>query len=405
MRRWGGAREVTGRGSSAGFLRVFAWWASAAARAKVAGYSTIAASTLVAIAFAALLGIGYPALSLASSQYTYGYGYGYQYQYQTGHLIVIKHVVKDNGGTADASNFTMTINGVVATGGNSFPGAESPGTNKEVTAGPYSVTETGPSGYSSSFSADCSGTIAAGQTKTCTVTNDDQAAHLIVIKHVIKDNGGKATANQFTMTINGVTATGGNSFPGAESPGTNKIVTPGSYNVTETGPAGYLASASADCTGTIALGETKTCTIVNNDIAPRQTQGYWKNHAAQTTALLPQKLGNYNVATFAQATAVFNKTNCSGSKTNDAIGCLAGQLLAAELNLANGASPCIQPTVDKATSFLKGGTVTVGGNTAAGVNYVGPSGTYTLTATQRAIAVALAAALDAYNQNKSCVNP
>jgi hypothetical protein len=61
--------------------------------------------------------------------------------------------------------------------------------------------------------------------------------------------------------------------------------------------------------------------------------------------------------------------------------------------------------VNKATSFLKGSTVTVGGNTAAGVNYVGPSGTYTVTAKQRAIAVALASALDAYNQNKACTNP
>ena len=49
-----------------------------------------------------------------------------------------------------------------------------------------------------------------------------------MIKHVVNDNGGGATASQFTMTINGVTATGGNSFPGAESPGTNKEVTPGS---------------------------------------------------------------------------------------------------------------------------------------------------------------------------------
>jgi hypothetical protein len=87
------------------------------------------------------------------------------------------------------------------------------------------------------------------------------------------------------------------------------------------------------------------------------------------------------------------------------VGCLAGQLLAAELNLANFASPCIQPTVNKATTFLKGGTVTVKGKTAAGVNYVGPSGTYTLNATQRAIAVALSGALDAYNNSKSCSNP
>jgi hypothetical protein len=318
---------------------------------------------------------------------------------------VIKHVINDNGGSATASQFTMSINGVTATGGNSFPGAESPGTDKTVTPGSYNVTETGPAGYAASFSADCTGSIALGQTKTCTVTNNDVPAHLIVIKHVINNNGGTARANQFTMRINGVTATGGNTFPGAEPPGTDKTVTPGSYNVTETGPAGYVAFPSADCTGTIALGQTKTCTIVNNDIAPRLTQGYWKNHRVETTALLPQKLGNYVVATFAQATAVFNSSNCSSTKPNDAIGCLAAQLLAAELNLANAASPCIQPTVNKANSFLKGGTVTVSGTTATGINYVGPSGTYTLNANQRTVAVKLAAALDAYNNNKTCANP
>ena len=364
------------------------------------------AGALIAVAFAALFVIGYPGLSSASSEYTYGYGYGYQYQYTTGHLIVIKHVVTDNGGTATASQFTMTINGVTATGGNSFPGAESPGTNKEVTPGSYSVTETGPAGYAASFSADCSGSIAAGQTKTCTITNNDRAAHLIVIKHVVNANGGKAKASQFTMKINGVTATGGNTFPGAESPGTDKIVTPGSYTVTETGPSGYILVPSADCAGTIALGETKTCTMLNHDIGPRLTIGYWKNHRPQTTALLPEKLGNYTVATFAQATAVFNATNCSSTKPQDAVGCLAGQLLAAELNLANFASPCIQPTVNKATSFLKGGTVTVGGTTATGINYIGPSGSYTLSANQRTVAVKLSTALDAYNNNsKTCSNP
>src|SRR2546423_4542670 len=184
------------------------------------------AGALIAVAFAALFVIGYPGLSSASSEYTYGYGYAYEYQYQTAHLIVIKHVVNDNGGSATASQFTMTINGVTATGGNSFPGAESPGTNKEVTPGSYNVTETGPSGYSASASADCSGTIALGQTKTCTITNNDQAAHLTVIKHVINDNGGTAKASQFTMTINGVTATRGNSVSRAASPGTDKAGTP-----------------------------------------------------------------------------------------------------------------------------------------------------------------------------------
>jgi len=371
--------------------------------ARVARYRVLIAGLCVPAALLALGAIGYASGNTLG--YSYGYSYAYQYQYGETHLIVIKHVVKDNGGSATASQFTMTINGVTATGGNSFPGAESPGTNKEVTPGSYSVTETGPAGYTATFSSACSGTIATGETKTCTVTNDDKPAHLTVIKHVINNNSGKATASQFTMTINGVTATGGNSFPGAESPGTNKTVTPGSYNVTETGPAGYVAFPSPGCTGAIALGDTKTCTVVNNDIAPRLTMGYWKNHRPDTAALLPQKLGNYAVATSAQATAVFNAANCGSSKPGDAIGCLAGQLLAAELNLANAASPCIQPTVNKASSFLKGGTVTVGGTTATGINYVGPSGTYPLNAKQRTVALALAAALDAYNNSKSCANP
>ena len=349
--------------------------------------------------------IGVPAISASSSEYGYGYGYGYQYQYEKPHLIVIKHVIDDNGGTKSASDFTMHINGVTATGGNTFPGQESPGTNKEVTAGSYTVTEDSVAGYTMSTSGACSGTIADGETKTCTITNNDQAAHLIVIKHVVNANGGKAKASNFFMKINGIAVQGANPFPGAESPGTNKTVSAGSYTVTETGPAGYIAVPSADCSGMIAVGQTKTCTILNHDIAPRSTIGYWKNHRPQTTALLPQKLGNYTVATFTQATAVFNATNCSSTKAQDAIGCLAGQLLAAELNLANFASPCIQPTVNKATSFLKGGTVTAGGTTATGVNYVGPSGTYTLTANQRTVAVKLSTALDGYNNNKSCSNP
>jgi hypothetical protein len=135
-----------------------------------------------------------------------------------------------------------------------------------LNAGSYSVSETGPSGYSSSFSADCSGSIAAGQTKTCTVTNNDQPATLIVIKHVINDNGGTAVASNFTMTVTG-NSPNPSSFPGAESPGTTVTMNAGAYNVSESGPSGYNASFSVDCTGTIAVGQTKTCTVTNDDIA------------------------------------------------------------------------------------------------------------------------------------------
>jgi hypothetical protein len=132
-------------------------------------------------------------------------------------------------------------------------------------AGSYAVTESGPSGYTRSDSADCSGTIANGQTKTCTVTNDDQAATLIVIKHGINDNGGTAVASNFTLDSGGANDTP-DDFAGDEA-GTSVTLDAGSYSVSETGPSGYTRSDSADCAGTIANGETKTCTVTNDDQA------------------------------------------------------------------------------------------------------------------------------------------
>jgi hypothetical protein len=183
------------------------------------------------------------------------------------HLIVIKHVINDSGGTKVASDFTTTITGV-ATANPSAPGAEAPGVDNTLTSvGSYSVDEGAHVGYYKTLSADCSGTIALGETKTCTITNNDIAPKLIVIKHVINDNGGTATASNFTMTVDDP-GTNPPSFPGAESPGTQVTVDPGAYSVSETGPSGYSASFSADCTGTLAIGETKTCTVTNDDISP-----------------------------------------------------------------------------------------------------------------------------------------
>jgi hypothetical protein len=123
---------------------------------------------------------------------------------QAGTLLVIKHVINDNGGTAVAGNFTLDSGGTNDTP-DDFPGDEA-GTTVTLDAGSYSVGETGPSGYSASFSADCTGSIANGETKTCTVTNDDQAATLIVKKIVINDNGGTKLAQDFSFQVNGGSA-------------------------------------------------------------------------------------------------------------------------------------------------------------------------------------------------------
>ncbi len=179
-------------------------------------------------------------------------------------LTLIKTVINDNGGTKQVADFTLKIDGDNVTSG----------VANEVSPGSHTASEVSQTGYSaSSWGGDCNSdgtiTLALGDNKTCTITNDDTPAYLIVIKHVIKDNGGNAVASDFTMTINDVIASGGNSFPGQAAPGTNKtLTTVGSYSVTESGPTGYNASFSSDCNGSIALGQTKTCTITNNDVAP-----------------------------------------------------------------------------------------------------------------------------------------
>jgi hypothetical protein len=182
-------------------------------------------------------------------------------------LHVNKHVINNNGGTATAASFTMSVTGNSPSPA-SFAGAESPGTTVAVNAGSYSVGEGGHIGYDMSASTDCTGSIAVGQTKTCTITNDDIQPKLTVIKHVINDNGGTSTAANFTMSVTGSSPSPG-SFPGAEAPGTTVALDSGTYSVAETGPSGYTESDSADCSGSIAIGETKTCTITNDDVQPK----------------------------------------------------------------------------------------------------------------------------------------
>src|SRR5206468_1205838 len=149
----------------------------------------------------------------------------------------------------------------------SFAAADPPGTSLSLTTRRSSDLETAAAGYTASYSAECTGTIALGQTKTCTVTNDDIQPKLIVIKHVINDNGGTKTAADFTMAVTGGSPSPA-SFAGAETPGTSITLNAGSYSVSESGPSGYASNFSADCTGSIAAGQTKTCTITNDDQAP-----------------------------------------------------------------------------------------------------------------------------------------
>jgi hypothetical protein len=211
-------------------------------------------------------------------------------------LRVVKQVVNDDGGSATAGEWTMHIRtgdpAADVPGKSPFPGAASPGTTRVLDPGSYTIGESGGrSGYAATISGACAAdgtiTLQAGDDKTCTITNDDVAPTLRVIKHVVNDNLGSASAGDWTMHVKSgeppMDVPMQSPFPGAESPGVSRTLRAGSYVVSESGgPSGYSASITGDCAAsggiTLQPGQNKTCTIVNNDpgMCPRPP-GVWED--------------------------------------------------------------------------------------------------------------------------------
>ncbi|MGH9909412.1 MAG: hypothetical protein ACRD32_02100, partial [Nitrososphaerales archaeon] len=100
-------------------------------------------------------------------------------------FTVVKIVINDDGGNATSSDFTITVNvnntdNVIPS--NTFLGNEN-GTAISIEADivtgftAFNITETGPSGYKSTFNGTCTGVVTQGQDSggICTITNDDIA--------------------------------------------------------------------------------------------------------------------------------------------------------------------------------------------------------------------------------------
>lgn len=214
----------------------------------------------------------------------------------TGKLTVIKRVMHLSEGESEyksenevtAGDFTLKINLTTSstTSTITFPGDEQ-GTVHTLEVGDYNVTEELVSGYRPEYSGDCSGHLAAGEEKTCTVYNyysPEDTARLIVKKIVINDNGRTATSSDFTINVSYteppfygthlkmamahvlavLPRTATTSFPG-DAEGTELIVGPGEYLVTEVEDPNYTVTYSEKCAGTIHAGQTITCIITNND--------------------------------------------------------------------------------------------------------------------------------------------
>ena len=191
-------------------------------------------------------------------------------------LTLVKRVINDNAGTASPSDWILSANGPTPFSGN----GPSTSNGEGFLAGTYNLSEGGgPDGYDASGwvcdggSQSDSDTIVLGNqdAATCTITNDDtDPTSLTLVKQVINDDGGTATASDWVLR-----AIGPDSFadrgPMVFS-GTG--LAPGTYDLSETGgPDGYIGSAW-DCTGgsqqdddTLILvkGDAATCTITNND--------------------------------------------------------------------------------------------------------------------------------------------
>ncbi len=119
-------------------------------------------------------------------------------------------------------------------------------------------------GYDVTFSGDCFGFINTGDTKVCTITDNDIAPQLTIIKNVVNNNGGTAVPSDFTMNV-----TGGNvsipSFAGS-SDGVTVTLNAGAYSVDEALTSlHYNKSLDSGCSGTIGVGQNAVCTITNDD--------------------------------------------------------------------------------------------------------------------------------------------
>src|SRR6185436_13096690 len=175
-------------------------------------------------------------------------------------LTLVKTVTNNNGGTKVVSDFPLFINGNPVTSG-------TPNTLSANVL--YTATETTQTGYAASvWGGDCASdgtiTLQPGDNKTCTITNDDVAPTLTLVKTVVNDSGGTKVVSDFPLFINGNSVTSGTP---------NTLTANVLYTATETTQTGYAASVwGGDCAsdGTITLppGDNKTCTITNDDIAP-----------------------------------------------------------------------------------------------------------------------------------------
>ncbi len=177
---------------------------------------------------------------------------------------------------------------------------------------------------------------------------------------------------------------------------TNGILDPGEtwvYTCSHTFSSSGSFTDNATATGTDTVDSLAAPTehasagvTVTSNFAANFTPGFWKNHGSYTQTFLPQPLGGYSVTSHTVASEIMSEMGCGSSGTTR-MNCMAGMLLAAELNLAQGGSTCIGTVVTAANTLL------------AKYHYNGPGTTYSpaITAADSALALKYHDELSSYN--------
>lgn len=183
-------------------------------------------------------------------------------------LIVEKVVVNDHGGSAVVGDFSYSLNG-------DDPVAfVEDGATYELSNENYSVQEVAVIGYEATFSGDCEGTLVPGETKTCTVTNDDIPAAFTLVKETIGDDDeftlvvgdGSATASAVLATENGTATTlepievsAGTYYVGEETLSEGWDYT----SISCEGASGAVYESGYGAMVGVSAGDEVTCTVTN----------------------------------------------------------------------------------------------------------------------------------------------
>lgn len=189
--------------------------------------------------------------------------------------LTIQKIVINHGGSKVPADFAPYLVGT---------GTVTLGEAISLDAGTYTVFETADPNYVQTFGGDCDAsgnvTLDAGDSKTCTITNEEKRATVTVNKTVVNYGGTKVASDFAPYKVGTTTVT----------LGSGTTIDVGTYTVSETVDANYMQTFSGDCdaAGQIILeyDDVKTCTITNEQkTLPTVTSPVATNIAATTVTL------------------------------------------------------------------------------------------------------------------------